>query len=48
MRKIIVLEFMSLDGVIQAPGGPQEDTSNSFSFGGWTAPYFDEVAGQEI
>lgn len=40
MRKIIVLEFVSLDGVIQAPGGPQEDTDGSFEYGGWTVPYF--------
>lgn len=45
MRKIIVLEFITLDGVIQAPGGPQEDTSGDFKFGGWTAPYFDDFAG---
>src|SRR5689334_9768932 len=46
MRKIIVLEFMSLDGVIQAPGGPEEDTSGGFEFGGWTAPYFDDFSGK--
>lgn len=40
MRKIIVQEFISLDGVIQAPGGPEEDVSGGFQFGGWTAPYF--------
>lgn len=45
MRQIFVLEFMSLDGVIQAPGGPKEDTSGNFEFGGWTAPYGDEVSG---
>ncbi len=45
MRQIIVLEFMSLDGVIQAPGGPQEDTSGNFEFGGWSAPYGDVVSG---
>lgn len=48
MRKIIVLEFLTLDGVIQAPGGPTEDTSGNFKFGGWTAPYFDEVSGKEM
>lgn len=46
MRKIIVIEFISLDGVMQAPGGPQEDTSGGFTFGGWTFPYFDECAGK--
>lgn len=48
MRKIIVLEFITLDGVMQAPGGPDEDTSGDFKFGGWTAPYFDEFSGQEM
>ena len=46
MRKIIVQEFMTLDGVIQAPGGPEEDWSSDFKYGGWVAPYFydaDEV-----
>ena len=46
MRKIIVLSFITLDGVMQAPGGPEEDTSNSFKFGGWSAPYGDEVLGK--
>ncbi len=46
MRKIIVLEFLSLDGVIQAPGGPKEDTSGDFKYGGWTAPYFDDFSGK--
>ena len=46
MRKIIILEFMTLDGVIQAPGGSKEDTSNGFKYGGWSAPYNDEVSGQ--
>ncbi len=46
MRKIIVLEFISLDGVIQAPGGEEEDQSNNFKFGGWTFPFFDEFAGE--
>lgn len=48
MRKIIVLEFVSLDGVMQAPGGPEEDASGSFKYGGWTAPYFDEMSGEEM
>lgn len=43
MRKIIVQEFMTLDGVMQAPGGPEEDTSSDFKYGGWTAPYFAEA-----
>lgn len=43
MRKIIVQEFITLDGVMQAPGGPDEDTSSGFEFGGWTAPYFHEA-----
>src|SRR6185295_14003755 len=46
MRKIIVLEFISLDGVMQAPGGPEEDTSGGFKYGGWTFPYFDKFAGK--
>jgi dihydrofolate reductase len=46
MRKIVVLSFISLDGVMQAPGGPEEDTSSGFRYGGWTAPYFDEASGE--
>ena len=48
MRKIIVLSFITLDGVMQAPGGPEEDTSNGFEYGGWTAPYSDEVSGKAM
>jgi dihydrofolate reductase len=43
MRKIVVLSMISLDGVMQAPGGPKEDTSGGFKYGGWSAPYGDEI-----
>ena len=43
MRKIIVLSFITLDGVLQAPGGPEEDPSGDFKYGGWTAPYFQDA-----
>jgi dihydrofolate reductase len=46
MRKIIVLSFITLDGVMQAPGGPTEDASGDFTYGGWTVPYFDDFLGQ--
>jgi len=45
MRKINVLEFVSLDGVIQAPGGPEEDSSDGFAYGGWMSPYSDAASG---
>ena len=48
MRKLVVLTFVSLDGVMQAPGGPDEDRSGGFEFGGWTVPYSDEVIGQTM
>jgi dihydrofolate reductase len=43
MRKIVVFTMISLDGVMQAPGGPEEDTSGGFEYGGWTFPYSDEA-----
>jgi dihydrofolate reductase len=45
MRKLIVSEFMSLDGVMQAPGGEDEDTEGGFKHGGWTRPYWDDAIG---
>jgi dihydrofolate reductase len=48
MRKIIVLEHISLDGVIQAPGGPDEDTSGGFAYGGWIALYSDAILGTAL
>jgi dihydrofolate reductase len=48
MRKIIVLSMITLDGVMQAPGGPKEDRAEGFKYGGWTAPYGDETFGKEV
>lgn len=48
MRKIIVLEMITLDGVMQGPGGPKEDTSEGFEYSGWVAPYGDEVGGKVV
>ncbi|MBS0385068.1 MAG: dihydrofolate reductase family protein [Proteobacteria bacterium] len=48
MRKIIVGAFVSLDGVMQAPGGPTEDPTRGFKYGGWVTPFFDRVFGEEV
>lgn len=48
MRKIVVGAMASIDGVMQAPGGPTEDPTNGFTHGGWVMPYFDETFGEEI
>jgi len=46
MRKITVISMITIDGVMQAPGGPEEDTTTGFQYGGWVAPYGDEVGGK--
>ena len=46
MRKLVVLSFITLDGVMQAPGGPEEDPSGGFKYGGWVAGYFDDFLGK--
>ena len=48
MKKVVVLEHISLDGVIQAPGGPDEDTSGGFAYGGWIAQYSDAMLGTAL
>ncbi|MCA0277281.1 MAG: dihydrofolate reductase family protein [Proteobacteria bacterium] len=48
MRKIVVGAFMSLDGIMQAPGGPEEDPIGGFRYGGWGAPYFDETMTEAV
>ena len=48
MRKIIACEFISMDGVIQAPGGPQEDPTNGFKWGGWTVHYWDDIMNEAM
>ncbi len=48
MRKLIVAEFITLDGVIQAPGGADEDTDGGFAHGGWTHPYWHDEIGAAL
>src|SRR5215510_14290363 len=48
MRKVIATAMVSLDGVMQAPGGPEEDPTGGFKYGGWTVPYVDETFGQAM
>lgn len=48
MRKVVVLEHVSIDGVVQAPGGPDEDPSGGFKYGGWIAPYSDAILGAAL
>jgi hypothetical protein len=48
MRKIVVIEMLTLDGVMQAPGGSDEDQRGGFEHGGWATPYNDEVMGREM
>jgi dihydrofolate reductase len=48
MRKLVAGTFLTLDGVMQAPGGPEEDPSGGFTHGGWSFPFFDDVMGQAM
>jgi dihydrofolate reductase len=48
MRRIVAGVFVSLDGIMQAPGGPEEDPTAGFEFGGWVAPHWDEVTGESV
>jgi len=48
MRRLVVLSFITLDGVMQAPGGPEEDPTGGFKYGGWVAGYFDDFLGKAM
>ncbi|CAN5230091.1 dihydrofolate reductase family protein [soil metagenome] len=48
MRRITIIEHISLDGIIQAPGGPEEDKDNGFQYGGWSAPFKDPAVGNMV
>jgi len=48
MRRVLVVESLTLDGVMQAPGAPDEDRRGGFEHGGWAQPYMDEVMGSEM
>jgi dihydrofolate reductase len=48
MRRMVVISMITIDGVMQAPGGPEEDTAEGFRFGGWSAPYGDDVGGAVV
>src|SRR3954453_1598708 len=48
MRPLVLTEFLTLDGVAQAPGGPEEDASGDFRHGGWLVPHYDEVMDQQV
>ena len=48
MRKLVVTTFLTLDGVMQAPGGPEEDTEGGFTSGGWSVNYWDDAMAQKM
>jgi dihydrofolate reductase len=48
MRKLVAVTQLTLDGVMQAPGAPEEDPGGGFEYGGWSVPYFDEMLGQAL